>query len=153
MVWFFRIQVTFILRIVQNVYFSPLIFKINLMKMKQLFTGMLLVAAVTFTACKGKPKDMLAQKWKIVDMTTERPISDSAKADMLKNATMEFTKDGAYTMNGGSPITGKYTLSDDGKTLTLSSSAGDKTDVTVQELTKSKFVGSAKNTTITCVPQ
>ncbi len=124
------------------------------MRMKQMFTGMLLVAAVAFTACKAKPKDLLAKKWKITDMATDRPISDSLKADMLKNATMEFTKDGNYTMSSnGNPINGKYTLSDDGKTLTLNATAGDKTDVTVQELTSSKFVGSAKGSTITCVPQ
>lgn len=124
------------------------------MKMKQLFTGMLLAAAVAFTACTGKPADMLAKKWKITDMTTATPIPDSAKADMLKNATMEFSKDGSYTMNAsGTPINGKYTLSDDGKTLTLNANAGDKTEVTVQELTKSKFVATAKNTTVTCVPQ
>jgi hypothetical protein len=138
----------------QNVYFSPLNLKSTIMKMKQMFTGMLLIAAVAFTACKGKPQDMLAQKWKITDISTTTPIPDSLKAEMLKNATMEFTKDGNYSSNsGGVSIGGKYTLSDDGKILSLAPTTGDKTDVTVTELTKSKFVGSAKGSTITCVPQ
>lgn len=124
------------------------------MKMKQLLTGILLVAAVSLTACKGKPKDMIAQKWKITDISTTTPIPDSSKAEMLKNATMEFTKDGSYSSNsGGVTMGGKYTISDDGKTLSLSPTQGDKTDVNVTELTSSKFVGSAKGSTITCVPQ
>lgn len=123
------------------------------MKMKQFLTGILLVAAVSFASCKSKPKDMLEKKWKFVDLLVPG-MSDTERVAIIKDGRFEFKSDGTYTsFTAGKEIDGKFSLSDDGKTLTLNASSGSKYEVKVSELTDSKFVGSIANTTIVCEAQ
>lgn len=121
------------------------------MKMKQIFAGLLLVAAVSLSACKGKPKDMLAQKWKLTDVSG---IPESEKNNFLKGADLEFTKDGKYhSVVSGKEENGTYTLSDDGKSLSMIPTSNPEGIINVIELTKDKFVGEKNNIVITCAPK
>ena len=117
---------------------------------------LLLIVSVVFISCKSnKPKDLIVNKWRITDMTTAgEQMPDSLKAKMMQG-TMEFTKDGKIMLTGmGDDQSGTYTLSDDGKTLTVTVSGHPETD-DVNELSSSKLVitDKAQGGKLTAVPR
>ena len=118
------------------------------MKLSKLLTLVLLVSTVMI-ACKGKaPKELIVNKWKLTAVSDEKADSsskmpESAKKEMIGKVSIEMTKDGQCIMQGvgDTPETGTYTLSDDGKTLSLTEKGASKADVMgIDELTESKLV-------------
>ncbi len=124
--------------------------------MKKTFFLFLLAAAV-FVGCKSNPKDLLVNKWKVTDMSMPGQAMTEDVKSAMSQGTMEFTKDGKMTITGmgtGNDQSGTYTLSEDGKTLSVVTNG--KTDVnSVAELSKTKL--SIKNNTtggtLTAVPK
>ena len=116
---------------------------------------LLLICAVSLFSCSQKPKDLIVKTWQIKDVTIpNQTMSDSDKAKILKG-TIEFTKDGKMIIRGmGDDQTGNYTLSEDGKTLTVVTN-GKSEDNTVEDLTSSKLVLTSKNDggKLTAVPK
>ncbi|MES2777978.1 MAG: lipocalin family protein [Bacteroidota bacterium] len=128
------------------------------MKLKHVFSGILLVSAMAFVSCKGKPKDMIVNKWKATDMSGGMmgSVPDSVKKNMISTISIEFTKDGKYmAATGTSTDNGTYSLSDDGKSLTMTANGGKVEESTVEEITKSKLVivDKASSTKIVMEPK
>jgi hypothetical protein len=121
----------------------------SLTKTQQMkFSRLLILAAVIlFSAagCKNKaPKDLIVAKWKLTDLTSSgSEIPDSIKQRMVKTAVMEFKSDNTFLLTGmeATAQTGTYSLSDDGKFLTVTPTETNKAEVdTVKELTSNKLV-------------
>jgi len=114
------------------------------MKLKNILSGILLMSAMAFVSCKGKPKDMIVNKWKATDMSGGMmgSVPDSVKKSMVSSVTIEFTKDGKYIAGSGSSTdNGTYTIAEDGKSISMTSAASGKAEEsTVEEITKSKLV-------------
>ena len=116
------------------------------MKLLRLSTFTLLTATLFFTGCKGKsPKELIVNKWKLTEITGDgaNGIPDAEKKEMIDKVVMDLSKDGKCSMTGkgDSPKTGTYTISDDGKTLTLIHDGSDKGEAhDINELTGSKLV-------------
>lgn len=115
--------------------------------MKKTVFLFLLLASV-FIGCKDKPKDLITKKWKITDMSMPGQAMPDSIKNTISQGTMEFSKDGKLSLSGmgmGADQSGTYTLSDDGKTLTVITNG--KTEMSdVTELTKSKLKITDKNT-------
>lgn len=116
---------------------------------------LLVISSAVLISCKSKPKDLIVNKWKIIDINVpEMPVTDSVKAAAM-NGTMEFTKDKKWLITGmGKDMVGTYSLSDDGKTLFIL--VNDKSEThEIVELAPSKLVLNDKtnNSKITLVPK
>ena len=114
------------------------------MKTKQIFTALIGVMILVLSACKTNPKDALARKWKITDMSSPMINAEMKAAVLSENNTIEFTKDGKYVAwsKGAENDKGSYTLSEDSKTLTTTGATGGQSQViTIKELTDDKMVG------------
>ena len=113
------------------------------MKLKNILSGILLMSAMAFASCKGKPKDMIVNKWKATDMSGPMmgAIEDSAKKNMISGVSIEFTKDGKYmAVSGNSNDNGTYSITEDGKMISMTGKNGTAEESTVEEITKSKLV-------------
>ena len=105
----------------------------------------LFIVAVVFSACKSKtPKELIVNKWKITDISMQGQTMPDSIKNKIMQGTMEFTQDGKYMITGmEADKSGTYVLSDDGKTLTVTTNgAAEMNDV--MELSKSKLVISDK---------
>lgn len=132
----------------------------KLQKIAQLFALALLVS---LAACKGKPKELIAQKWELdiaetkkamlaqieqikknkpdVGKLMEEGMKDFDKEAAKMKMTLEFKKDGsAETYVGDMKEEGKWSISEDGKKITMEEKGGKKSEVEVLELSKSKLV-------------
>jgi len=115
------------------------------MKVPKLVSVVVLTLAVSLSSCKNdNPKELIVNKWKLQEIvpSPNMQITDSMKADMVKSATMEFTSDNKYTLTGmGETQNGSYSISDDGRLLTIIP-ADTKTSYvdTIIELTKKKII-------------
>ena len=122
------------------------------MKRVGLLLVMVLVSYATMVSCKEdkskvnleKLKYLLVSEWKLTEwhLLPEMMISDSAKAQMMKNAKMEFTADNKFIFTGLSsvPLTGTYKLWESGKTLTLTPDGGGESyNHSILELTDVKL--------------
>lgn len=94
------------------------------MKLTKFTTAILLVMFVAFAGCKSKSaKELIVNKWKITDVSGDgaKEMSETEKGKLKDSTTMEFTKDGKCTITGmrETPTTGTYSVSDDGKTITM----------------------------------
>ncbi|MEO7309640.1 MAG: lipocalin family protein [Chitinophagaceae bacterium] len=129
------------------------------MKLKHILSGILLMSAMAFVSCKGKPKDLIVNKWKMTDISGGQmaAMPDSIKKDIMDKATLEFTKDGKYMITGiPNGETGAYTLTEDGKTLTMTPSTGGAGETSeLNEIAKDKMVmtGKSSGSKITAVPR
>ena len=124
--------------------------------MKKIFYVLVVSAAIGFAGCKGnKPKDLIVNKWRVTNIEIPNmPLPDSTKAEVMKG-TMEFTKDGKLMLTGmGNDQTGTYTLSDDGKTLFVTT-AGKTESNDILELSSSKMVllDKTNQSKLTVVPR
>ncbi len=130
---------------------------IKLLNMKKTIFLLLLFSATIFVGCKEKPKDLLTKKWKITDMTMPGQAMPDSVKNTISQGTMEFTKDGKMTLTGmgmGGDQSGTYTLSDDGKILTvMTNGKSESNDVT--ELSKStlKITDKTSGSSLTAVPK
>ncbi len=128
------------------------------MKLKHIFTGILMMSAMAFVSCKGKPKDMIVNKWKATDLSggSLGSIPDSIKKSLVSSVSIEFTKDGKYTAaSGSSSDNGTYTVAEDGKSISMTGSSGKAEESTIEEITKSKLViiDKASGTKISMEPK
>lgn len=117
---------------------------------------MLISFPIVFVSCStNKSKILIVNKWKIINIDMpDMPIPDSVQAVAMRG-TMEFTKEGKWRVTGmGRDQSGTYTLSDDGKTVFIVSSAKTETNQIV-ELTKSKMIlfDSTNNSRLTFAPR
>jgi flagellar basal body rod protein FlgG len=118
---------------------------------------LLLLTSFVFIGCKDKPKDLLVKKWRVTDISIPGQVLPDSIKNNIKQGTMEFTKDGKLSLTGmgmGGDKSGTYTLSEDGKTLTVvTNGQSEVNDVT--ELSKSKLVihDKANNSTLTAEPR
>jgi len=114
------------------------------MNLKNVMYGLFVMCAMAIVGCKAKSADLIVKKWKATDLSGERmtAMSDSMRKVVLDNITIEFTKDGKYTTaSGGSGDNGTYTISDDGKNLTMTSVSGRPAEnSTIEDITNSKLV-------------
>jgi predicted HNH restriction endonuclease len=133
------------------------------MKFNKTLQFLSLIALLALAACKGNPKDMLVKKWEldisetkkslmaqVEKMKKENPEMGKLMEEGMKNfdseaakmkMTLEFKKDGTAETNfGGMKEEGKWTLSEDGKKITMEEKGGKKSDAEVVELSKSKLV-------------
>ena len=113
------------------------------MRITKLFYASLLffVVSAILVSCKprhgSQPKMLITGIWKVTSGVDNdgRDITQD-----LKNATIEFTKDGKLKVNSeGEHEEGTYTLSEDGKKLKLFQETGKTSDCDVFTLTKSKL--------------
>lgn len=124
--------------------------------MKKIFLLLVLFASYVFNSCStDKPKDLVVNKWKIVNIDMpDMPLPDSIKANAMKG-TIELTKDGKWIVTGmGRDQTGTYTLSEDGKTIFIMTNGRTEAN-RIMELSKSKMVlfDSINNSKLTVVPR
>jgi hypothetical protein len=91
-------------------------------KSKLLIFGITLLAVVMIS-CSGRNK--LVNSWKITAVEAKMPLSDSAKAVILKKGNLTFTKDGHVTGYLQREITdGTYALTKGGKSLVIKDETG-----------------------------
>ena len=124
--------------------------------MKKIFFLLVLLSSFAFNSCNtNKAKDLVVNKWKIINIDMpDMPLTDSEKA-MAMRGTIELTKDGKWIVTGmGHDQTGSYTLSEDGKSILIITNGIRETNQ-IMELSKSKMIlfDSIKNTKITVVPR
>jgi hypothetical protein len=129
----------------------------------KLFNAFLIGAlAVVMVACGGSAKDNLVGEWQVeeVDMSAVmESIPEEQRAFMeamlpmmeeaMKSMTMNFSADGKVVtkssmMGQEQEEEGTWTLSDDGKTLTIDN-GGNKQNMNLDELTASKMVVTVKD--------
>jgi hypothetical protein len=116
------------------------------MKLFRLSSMALLLAALFFAGCKAKSaKELIANKWTLTDIGGEgaKDMTDADKKEMVGKVVMELSKDGKCSISGmaSSTKTGTYTVSDDGKTLSLIHEGAEKTDPhEINEISASKLV-------------
>ncbi|MCU0437904.1 MAG: hypothetical protein MUC49_08295 [Raineya sp.] len=125
------------------------------------FSQLAFLALVMFMiACKGNPKETLTKKWKVDAATFKTMIKedieklkkdspDKAKdiesslplmEGFIGGITVDFKADGtAETTTMGQTTKGKWTLSEDGKKITIDEN-GNKNEIEVLELSKGKLV-------------
>lgn len=116
-----------------------------------------LITATVFIGCKGKPKDLLVKKWRITDITLPGQILPDSIKQRVTQGTMEFTNSGKLILTGinmGSDNTATYTLSEDGKTLTVNANGQQQVN-NITELSSSKLTlrDQTSGSTITAVPK
>jgi hypothetical protein len=124
------------------------------MKMKALFAAFITIMLFALMSCKTGPKDMLTKKWKATDVSAPGITPEQKTKFLQNNLTLEFTKDGKYnaTMSGNPDDKGTYTLSEDGKTITMVSQNEGSNPLPVKELTKEKLVTNIMGADVTFVP-
>ena len=99
-----------------------------------------------FSACGKKgPKDYIVNKWRITDVNPSTPYSES-----LKKATLEFKKDNTWALTGtpAADQAGMYTMSDDYRQLTTTDVRGEKSELTLHEVSKEQIIFTDKKTGI-----
>ena len=116
------------------------------MKFENILTVLLLGLILSLAGCKKEtPETLIVNKWKLNDwiLVPGMMVTDSVKAEMLKSASMEFKADKTYLFYGMNDMysTGSYSLSEDGKTLTLIPTESTiPYDSPIVELSKTKLV-------------
>jgi hypothetical protein len=125
--------------------------------MKKLLV-LLFIASSVFISCNNsKPKDLIVKKWRVTDISVPGQVLPDSVKNSIKQGTMEFTKDGKLALTGmgmGGDKSGTYTLSEDGKTLTVVTNG--QTEVNdVTELSKSKLIihDKTNSSTLTAEPK
>lgn len=133
------------------------------MKKTNFFQFFAFLALLALVSCKGNPKDLIAKKWdldisetkknlmaEIEKVKKENPEMGKLMEEGMKNfdkqaaemkMSVEFRKDGTAETNfAGTKEEGKWSISDDGKTLTMEEKSGKKSSIQILELTKSRLV-------------
>lgn len=116
------------------------------MKFLKPVTALILIAAIIFAGCKSKtPKELIVKKWKMTEVSggMSARMPDSLRKQLVKNMSLEFFTDNKYVLTGIDTSThkGSYTLSDDGKTLTITPEATGKPEKNIiEELSGSKLI-------------
>ena len=118
------------------------------MKLLKTLTAAFLLCTITFSGCKNKsPKELIVSKWKVTAVSDDQvdpgsKMPEAEKKELIEKTLMEFTADGKcmITSREGTE-NGSYTLSEDGKTLSMKQDGTDRSDkVDVNELSENKLV-------------
>ncbi|MEI7471809.1 MAG: hypothetical protein WCJ85_06085 [Chitinophagaceae bacterium] len=128
--------------------------------MKNLNRVVILVLTISslLISCKSKaPKNWIVNKWKLTDLQgrSVSEMGDSLKNIYLKSFVIEFNKEGKFTSNDhfAGTVTGKYSLSDDGKSLMTTNEGSEQTDtVKIESLTDKELVISKDAVKMICQP-
>ena len=91
-------------------------------KSKLLIVGFALLGEV-LVSC-NKTQGMLVKSWKVTNVEAKGTISDSIKNVIMATGNLSFTKDGKVSGNLLGPVSGRYELGKDGKTLTIVDATG-----------------------------
>ena len=99
-------------------------------------------------SCTKSPSELIVGEWKISDIKTSEEIPEDQKEmykqimdDMISSTKIVFKKDGVYEQSIAEEANdGTWTISEDGKTLTLIDENGKKEPATIVELTENKLV-------------
>lgn len=141
----------------QSIIFVPV--KSQNMKTVILYSALFLGLTLSIFGCKKETPDMLLIKnWKLTEWVTvpKMQMSDSLKADLMKSATMEFTKDRKFIFKGMSPrpLTGNYSISPTGKSVIFSPESGTATyEHQIEKLTKDSLVLiDVEGNKLVCIP-
>ena len=113
------------------------------MKIKILFAALILSTAILFTSCNNEPKNLIVKKWKAIAISGGKTdaFADSVKKNMIASVAIEFTKDGKYSTTGsGVPNEGTYSISEDGKILSMTNAAGILVTSNIDEITRNELV-------------
>ena len=107
-----------------------------------------------FCSCNSDNKTLIVNKWRPIAVSV--PLNDSTKNELFTKTIIEFTGAGTYIITGPQKHdTGTYTLTDNGKTLTITDGLKKKNiEISIDTLTKDKFVFSTKldGSSTTAVP-
>jgi hypothetical protein len=129
------------------------------MKAIILYITLFLGLAIITTGCKKEtPDTLLVKNWKLTEWITvpKMEMSDSLKAELMKSATMEFTKDRKFIFKGMSPrpLTGNYAISPTGKSVIFSPESGTATyEHTIEKLTRdSRVLIDVEGNKLVCLP-
>ncbi len=135
--------------------------------MKRFVNYVLIMLFVGIIAsCSESPSKMIIGTWKIDNIETTEEIPEEHK-EMYKKMMDEMKKSSSFTFNEDGTLetkisekntTGKWSLNDDGKTLTVEEDNGKTNTSTIQEISSSKIVFTDESdkgakTTITLVKQ
>lgn len=95
-------------------------------------------------ACTKKtPKELIVNDWKVSGLKwAETDVPDSLTNEIVGKTTIDFKNDGKYEYKGEDATiqSGSYAISDDGKTFTLTPSAGGPQVNTIKSLTDKQLV-------------
>lgn len=113
-----------------------------------LITAMLIVFFIS--SCAKKPSELIVGEWKIADIKTSEEIApdikeerDKAIEDMKASSLFVIKADSTFENTiSESTENGKWSLSDDGKKLTLTYESGKSEVSNVEELTETKLTTS-----------
>jgi PBP1b-binding outer membrane lipoprotein LpoB len=121
----------------------------------------IIVITMFFVSCSQKPSEMIVGEWKITDIQSSEAIPDELAEihrqtieEMKSSSKLTIKADGTFeNMISETSSTGKWTLSDDAKTLTMTYESGNQEVSNVDELAETKLVVSievneAKNTIV-----
>ncbi|HTG67465.1 MAG TPA: hypothetical protein VL859_13910 [Flavobacterium sp.] len=91
---------------------------------KSVFLTYGIALAILLIACNNKRND-LVDSWKVTGVEAKKPLSDSAKNEILAKGTLTFTKDGHVNGFLESDIDkGSYALTKKGKNLVIKDQTG-----------------------------
>lgn len=113
-----------------------------------------LLVVLFLLSCRPNPTEKLSRIWKPVEVTGEG-INDDNKKDFLKEGNrMEFTKDGKFISfsAGLANDTGSYILSQDGRTLRVTTSKGKQTEFSINELKRNRAILENKGVVLVLEP-
>jgi hypothetical protein len=93
--------------------------------MKQIFLLSGVIALLICSSCNQKPESpAIVNKWKLANVKYSKPVSEDLKPiidaqlnELKKTFALEYKADGTYVAKAQKEITGKWELSNDGKTL------------------------------------
>ncbi|NJO89154.1 MAG: lipocalin family protein [Chloroflexia bacterium] len=121
----------------------------------------IIVIVMFFASCSQKPSEMILGEWKITDIQSSEAIPEELAEihrqtieEMIASSKLTIKADGTFENNiSETSSSGKWALSEDAKTLTMTYEGGSEEVSKVDELTETKLVVSievneAKNTIV-----
>ena len=115
-------------------------------KLSYLFISLLFISFLS--SCTKSPSDLIVGQWRIIDIKTSEEIPDDQKEmykqimdDMKASTELEFKEDGSYKqLIAEETNTGKWSISEDAKTITLTDEKGKSEPGDIVELTENKLI-------------
>jgi len=99
-------------------------------------------------SCTPSPSEMIVGKWKITDIKTSEEIPEDQKEmydqimkDLKSSTALEFKNDGTFDKTISEEVgSGKWSISEDVKTLTMTDENGKNEPATILELTENSLI-------------
>ena len=110
-------------------------------------TTILLLLAIFISSCSQKPSEMIIGEWKIVDLQTDEEIPaemleihKQTIEDMKASSLLVFKPDSTFDYTISETTTsGKWTVGEDGKKLTMIYEEGNQEVSDINELTEKRL--------------